>query len=99
MRLCAILKPFVFLIDISGYVKEALGMSKTQCKNLEAKASSKLLEIEVSEKFEVLARKLNKPVEWLATLACELFADDPPSEIIIVPPAHLAGKRKAARAA
>jgi hypothetical protein len=74
-------------------------MNKTESKKLESKRSPKLLEIEVPERFTRLATRYGKPVEWLANLACELFADDPPSEIIIIPPADLAGKRKAARAA
>ena len=86
-------------LDISVYVIDALGMNKTECKKLETKVSPKLIEIEASERFTLLAGRYGKPVEWLAKLACELFEDDPPSEIIIIPPADLAGKRKAQRAA
>src|SRR5438874_11570616 len=75
-------KSFVFLVDISGYVVEALSMHKKQYKKLEKKVSPKLLDFEVSEKFTLLASRFDRPVEWLAKLACDLFADDPPSEII-----------------
>jgi hypothetical protein len=75
-------------------VIDALDMNKTECKKLESKTSPKLLEIEVPERFTRLATKYGKPVEWLANLACELFADDPPSEII-----DLAERGKAPRTA
>lgn len=69
-------------------------MNKRECKKLESKVSPKLLEIEVSERFTLLARRYGRPVEWLAQLACDLFADDPPSSI-----SDLTEKGKAPRTA
>jgi hypothetical protein len=68
-------------------------MNKTESKKLETKVSPKL-QIEVPKRFTRLATRYGKPVEWLANLACEPFADDPPSEII-----DLAEKGKAPRTA
>jgi hypothetical protein len=68
-------KSFVFLIDIIGYVINTLGMNKAECKKLEAKVSPKFFEI---------AQRFSVPAAWLAELACDLFADDPPEEIRVV---------------
>jgi hypothetical protein len=40
------------------------------------------IEIEVSERFQRLATRFDLSSKWLAGLACDLFADDPPSEIV-----------------
>src|SRR6266480_2286171 len=96
--------------DLRGRVLQAVDVRHVHALSLFAASSYGALKLlsfwdrdfEVSEKFTVLARRLGKPVEWLANLACELFAEDPPSEIIIIPPpdlAGLAGKRKAPRTA
>jgi hypothetical protein len=50
-------------------------MNKTECKNLETKLPPEFFEI---------ARRFSLPAAYLAKLACELFADDPPAEIRII---------------
>jgi len=62
-------------IDISVYVIDALGMNKRECKKLETT---------VSPKFAEIARRFSVPAAWLAELACDLFANDPPVEIVVV---------------
>jgi hypothetical protein len=44
------------------------------------------IEIELPAKFLTEARRLGRPVKWLAQLACEMFADDPPKQVIVAGP-------------
>jgi hypothetical protein len=43
---------------------------------------TKFVEIELSARFAALARRFNLPETWLAELACDMFADEPPDEIV-----------------
>lgn len=73
-------------------------MTKTPMQKV---AAQKRIEIEVPGRFPGLATRYGLTVEYLAKSACDLFADNPPSEIIFAddPKAETSAKRKTQLAA